>query len=103
MESPETMNAADFFTDVKRRVSRKCQASDPLEEARRVLGASGLTAEGQMVRKAVVALGAHDGEFGDSDIHRLGADALALVSALIDARNTRRYPDGDWLAAGAVS
>ena len=97
------MNAADFFADVKRRVSRKCMASDPLEEARRVLGASGLTAEGQMVRKAVVALGTHDGEFGDSDIHRLGADALALVSALIDARNSKRYPDGDWLAAGAVS
>lgn len=96
------MNAADFFTDVKRRVSRKCMAPDPLAEARRVLGASGLTAEGQMVRKAVVALGARAGEFGDADIHRLGADALALVSALIDARNTKRYADGDWIAAGAV-
>ena len=96
------MNAADFFADVKRRVSRKCLATDPLAEARRVIGTSGLTAEGQMVRKAVVALATRMGEFGDADIHRLGADALALVSALIDERNTKRYPDGEWIAAGVV-
>lgn len=96
------MKSADFFAEVKRRVARPCLASDPLAEARRFLEASGLTAEGQMLRKAVAALGAKDGEFGDSDVHRLGADALGIVSALADAQVKRRYTDAEWLAAVAV-
>jgi hypothetical protein len=92
------MNAADFMTEVKRRVTRPCAAPDPLAETRRFLEASGLTGEGQMVRKSVEALGGAERDFGDADVHRLGAIALGLVSALADARERRRYPDADWLA-----
>jgi hypothetical protein len=96
------MDNAAFFAEVKRRVSRACLAPDPLVEARRFMQESGSTGEGQMVRKAVQALGGNAGEFGDSDVHRLGADALALVSALADAKMRRRYRDAEWLAAVAV-
>lgn len=96
------MNSAMFFVDVKRRASRKCAATDPLAEARRILQGGGLTAEGQMLRRAVKALAVDAGEFGDADVHRLGSDALALVSALVEARTTRRYTDAEWLTAGAI-
>ncbi len=95
------MDSASFFAEVKRRASRTCLATDPLAEAGRFLDASGLTAEGQMVRKAVGALGGNSGEFGDSDVHKLGADALALVAALVDARVKKRYRDSEWLAVAA--
>jgi hypothetical protein len=95
------MKSTAFLIEVKRRATRLCSSNDPLAEARRLLQTSGLTAEGQMLRKVVDALGADQGEFGESDVHRLGADMLALVSALADARATRRYSDADWLKAAA--
>jgi hypothetical protein len=95
------MDSATFFAEVKRRASRACLAPDPLAEAGRFLEASGLTAEGQMVRKSVEALAGNAGEFGDSDVHKLGADALALVGALVDARAKKRYRDAEWQAVAA--
>jgi hypothetical protein len=90
------MNAADFMAEVKRRVTRPCAAPDPLVEARRFLETSGLTAEGQMVRKSVEALGGAERDFGEADVHRLGAITLGLVSALAEAQGRRRYASADW-------
>ena len=96
MESPA------FFAEVKRRATRQCSAADPLAEARRFLEASGLTGEGQMVRKSVEALAASSGAFDEADVHRLGSETLALVSALADARAKGRYPDSEWRAAATA-
>jgi hypothetical protein len=96
------MKSPEFFVEVKRRATRPCPSRDPLAEARRLLQEASPTAEMQMMRKVVEALESGQGEFGEADVHRLGADMLALASALVDARAGRRYPDGEWLiAAGA--
>jgi hypothetical protein len=96
------MNLADFMADVKRRVTRPCAAPDPLAEARRFLESRGLTAEGQMVRKSVEALGGAERDFGEADVHRLGAIALGLVAALADAQDRKRYAPGDWRSLAGV-
>jgi hypothetical protein len=93
------MDAAAFLIALGRRTRATSPARDPLAEARRFLDDYGQTGEGQALRswvRVIDTLVSGNGEFAESEVWLFGAETLALVAALVEARIGGRYPDAEW-------
>ena len=84
------MDAAAFLVALRRRGCATSPARDPLAEARRFLDAHGETGEGQALRRVMDTLASGNGEFAESEVWLFSAETLALVAALVEARERHR-------------
>ena len=57
---------------------------------------AGNVARAKPLRRVTETLATGAGNFNESDVWLFGAETLALVDALVDARLEGLYPDGDW-------
>ncbi len=55
--------------------------------------------ERQALRRIVSRLAHGSGEYSEEDVHLLGEEALALVSALFRAREQSIYSEEEWQSA----
>jgi len=67
-----------------------------LAAARHFIDKRGDTAEAQVLRKAIKALAAKEGEFAESGVWLFGTEAITLVAALVDAPMDGRYTEIEW-------
>lgn len=90
------MHAGGFFVRLKRKARGETIYDDPLKEAQQFIDQHGKTGQGDALRRVVEALWRENGEFSESDIAFFSSPLLDLISQLIDARITGRYPEWQW-------
>jgi hypothetical protein len=93
------MDAAAFLVTLRKRAPAAEAPHDPLADARRFLAQHAETAEGRALRRVLQALARSNGDFAEIDVWLFSTETLGLVSALIDARLTGRYPEEEWQRA----
>jgi hypothetical protein len=93
------MDAAGFIVEVCRRAGEPLNVHDPLQIAQAILWGEDQTAEVQMLRRSVEAIGLNWGEFSEADVYLLSLDMLRLVSALREAKLCGQYPVMTWARA----
>ena len=93
------MDLAAFLVEVSRRAGEPLNVSDPLQIAQAILSGDDQTAEVQVLRRAVEAVGLNWGEFSEADVYLLSLDMLKLVSALCEAKLRGQYPVMAWAKA----
>jgi hypothetical protein len=90
------MTPAAFALEASRRAGAPLDVRDPLALAGTIVRGSNLTAELQMLRRAVKAIGLDFGEFAEADLYLLSLDSLKLVSALREAKLRGQYSVMEW-------
>lgn len=93
------MDPGAFVLEVCRRAGEPLNVRDPLQIAKSILWGEDQTAEVQVLRRAVEAIGLNWGEFSEADIYLLSLDMLKLVSALREAKLRGQYPVINWARA----
>ena len=94
------MNPTAFLLAVRCRTQATSSHPDPLAAAWRFLEERGDTRESRALRRIIKTLGNGCGEYSESDMDLLGDDAVALVAALLDARERCLYSEEEWQATG---
>ena len=97
------MEPGAFILEVSRRAGEPLNASDPLQIAQSILWGDDQTAEVQMLRRAVEAIGLNWGEFSEADVFMLRLDMLKLISALCEAKLLEQYPVMSWARAACYA
>lgn len=90
------MDAATFITALKRRAHAISSHPDPLVGAFRFLEENQDTGEGRMLRRIIDTLATGGGEYTESDLYLVSDKMLAVVMALIDAREREFYSEEEW-------
>lgn len=90
------MDAAPFITLLKRRARFISSHPDPLVGAFRFLKEHGNTGEGQILRRVIDTLATGNGEYAESDLYLISEQMLALLVALIEAREHNFYTEEEW-------
>ena len=93
------MDAATFLVAIRKRSAKSGWPNDPLADAKRFLAQHAETAEGRALRRVLQALASSKGDFAATDVWLFSTETLGLVSALIDARLSGRYPGEAWQRA----
>ena len=97
------MLPAVFLLEACKRSGGPLDTSDPLKVAETFLAASGDTAEGQVLLRAIDAIAWDWGEFREFEIHLLSHPTRKLVAALLEARISGHYSNLDWASAGLTA
>lgn len=90
------MDAAPFITTLRRRARFISSHPDPLFGAYRFLREYGDTGEGQILRRVIATLATGNGEYSESDLYLISERMLAVLVALIQARDHNFYTEAEW-------
>jgi hypothetical protein len=93
------MTNAEFLLAVRVAAGHPRPLSDPLAVAERFLAEAGETAEGQILRRLILAIAFDWGSFQPNDMFLLSLDTRQLVSALCEARLACQYSPMQWAAS----
>jgi len=90
------MNAAAFLAAIRSRAKTISTHPDPLVGALTFLEEHGDTGEGRMLRRIIDTLASGKGDYAESDLYLLRDKMLAVVVALIEARERGFYSEEEW-------
>lgn len=90
------MDAAIFIGILKRRAQTISSHPDPLVGAFRFLKEYGETGEGRILRCVIDTLATGKGEYVESDLSLISDRMLAVLVALIEAREHNFYTEDEW-------
>jgi hypothetical protein len=90
------VDVATFLANLKCRAPLAMSVENPLDRVQQFIDLHGSTGEGKALLAVVQGLWKRSGQFSASEIYAFSSDSLALISALIDAREAGLYPEWKW-------